>query len=220
VCFSAQADLIGGVGVTLLGVDCLRHQRHGREIVLASLPVLLGAHQLVESFVWFGLQGHVPAGLGRVATWAYLVVAFVVLPVLVPLAVLIIEPSRRRRLLMAPFVGAGAVVTAVLLAAMLRGPLTAELRNYHIAYGVDLRYGAAIVTTYVAATCVPLLLSNHRPMVAFGVVNLAVVIVLAVFQREGFASLWCAWAAVASGALAIDLRLGRRPARGDFRLLS
>lgn len=208
VCFSAQADLIGGVGITLLGVDCIRHQQRPREIALASLPVVLGVHQLTESMVWFGLQGHLPSTLGRVATWGYLIVAFVVLPVLVPLAVIAIEPRGRRRMSMVPFAVIGAVVAAVLFAAMVRGPVRASLRTYHIAYGVDLRYGFVIVGLYVVATCAPLLLSGYRPMVVFGVVNLAVVVVLALLQRQGFASLWCAWAAVTSAAVVAHLRFG------------
>ncbi len=67
------------------------------------LPLLLGAHQLVELFVWWGLQGHVSSEIGRLATWTYLLVAFVVLPVFMPLAVLVLEPTRRRRWNMAPF---------------------------------------------------------------------------------------------------------------------
>jgi len=52
VCFSPQADLVGGAVVTLIGVDALRHVRARGEIMLASLPLMLGAHQLVESLVW------------------------------------------------------------------------------------------------------------------------------------------------------------------------
>jgi len=36
---------------------------------------------------------------------------------------------------------------------------------------------------------------------------LCVVCLLAWFQKNGFASLWCAWAAVASGAIVAYLRL-------------
>ena len=64
---------------------------------MAKLPVLLGVHQLIEVFVWWGVEGHAPHALGRVALWMYLLIAFVVLPVFVPFAVLVIEPTGRRR---------------------------------------------------------------------------------------------------------------------------
>ena len=95
MCFSPQADLIGGAVICGIGVDALRHvDRRPSHIALATLPVVFGAHQIVEAFVWFSLQGHFPAGLGRTALWIYLIVAFVFLPIFVPIAVAAIEPSR------------------------------------------------------------------------------------------------------------------------------
>ena len=98
MCFSAQADVLGGVVVGAIGVDTIRHVRRRRgHVLIAALPLLLAWHQLDEAFVWWGLQGHVSAGVGRVATWLYLLFAFVVLPVYIPAAVLALEPPGRRR---------------------------------------------------------------------------------------------------------------------------
>ena len=95
MCFSPQADVAGGVLICAIGVDAVRHIRQRREfIALAWIPVLLGAHQFIEAFVWLWLQGHVPRGIGQVALWAYLLIAFVVLPVFIPLAVIAVEPTR------------------------------------------------------------------------------------------------------------------------------
>ena len=44
----------------------------------------------------------------------------------------------------------------------------------------------------------------------FGVVNLVAVAVLANLTIDGFASLWCAWAAVTAGFIALHLRLSGR----------
>src|ERR1700742_426757 len=78
VCFSPQADLGGGLLIGVIGVDAVRHIRQRREfIALAWIPLLLGAHQFIEALVWLWLQGHVPRGIGRVALWAYLLIAFV-----------------------------------------------------------------------------------------------------------------------------------------------
>ena len=209
MCFSATADLVGGVVIGALGLDALRHVREPRERALAALPLLLGLHQLVEAFVWWGLQGHVPAVVGEVATWAYLVFAFGVLPVLVPMAILALEPTRRRRARMAPFAVVGAGVAVVLLGAIARGPVTARLEDYHIAYGTGLGSGAVIVAFYVIATCGPLLLSHYPHLALYGVVNLVAVAIIAWLTTSGFASLWCAWAAVSSGMIVAHLRFAR-----------
>jgi hypothetical protein len=209
VCFSPQGDLVGGVVLAAIGIDALRHvDRRPGYLAFAALPLLLAAHQVDEAFVWWGLQGHVSATVGEVAIWAYLLFAFVVLPVYVPVAVLVLEPTGRRRSLMGGFVALGAVVSVVLLTAMLVGPVTARLGDYHVGYGIGLHAGYPIVIAYVAATCGSLLLSGYPQLAAFGVVNLVAVAVLARLTIDGFASLWCAWAAVTAGVIALYLRFG------------
>lgn len=210
MCFSAQADLAGGVVITAIGIDAVRHIRQRRELIaLAWLPVLLGAHQFIEAVVWLWLQGHVPREAGRLALWAYLVIALAALPVLVPMAVIALEPTRHRKLMMTPFAVLGTVTAAVLLTAMISGPIGARLATYHLAYTVRLQYGFLITTAYVIAVCGPLLLSGYRHVTIFGVVNLGAVVVIALLTTSGFASIWCAWAAVSSGAIALHCRYAR-----------
>lgn len=206
VCFSPQADLVGGAVVTLLGVDALRHVGERRELPIAFLPLMLGVHQLVETFVWWGLDGHVSQGIGRAATWIYLLIAFVVLPLYVPAALWAIEPTTARRRLMLPFLAIGTAVSVTLLVAMIRGPVSASLESHHVAYSIGLAYGGLIVAGYVIATCGSLLVSGYRHIVLFGLVNLPVIALLALSARSGFASLWCAWAAVTSTMIVLHLR--------------
>jgi hypothetical protein len=215
VCFSAQADLVGGVVLGAIGVDTLRHVGERREYLpLAALPLMFAGHQLVEAFVWWGLQGHLSDRVAEIATWLYLLFAFVVLPVYVPAAVFVAEPPGPRRHLIRWSIVVGGIVSALLLAAMLRGPVTASLDDWHIRYGTGIDAAVPIVGAYVAATCGSLLLSTNRVLVRFGLVNLVAVVVIAIFVVEGFASLWCAWAALASGAVALHLRRAGSAADG------
>jgi len=211
VCFSPQADLVGGVIVGGIGIDVLRH-RAGRNShnALIALPLVLGFHQFVEAFVWLSLQGHLSAGIGRFAMWVYVSIAFVFLPVFVPIAVFALEPRARRRLLMAPFVVLGAVVGGVLLAAMINGPVSVRLRPYHLAYSLPLRHGIVVVSLYVVAVCGAWLLSSYRPIALYGILNLVAVIIIAKLSADGFASVWCGYAAVTSAAIALFMR---RPVR-------
>jgi len=207
MCFSPQADLVGGAVVAALGIDAVRHvhRRHGH-VAIAALPLVLGAHQLDESLVWWGLQGHIPAGDGRVAMWVYLSIAFVLLPTYVPAAVLALEPLHRRRWVMAPFVVLGAAVSVVLLLAMIHGPVHVALRPYHLSYGLRLGHARTVIVLYVTAVCGALLCSSDRHVVLFGAVNVVAIAIIAVLTADGFASVWCAWAAVSSGAIAAHLR--------------
>ena len=215
MCFSPQADVVGGLLIAVIGVDALRHIRQRREfIALAWIPLLLGAHQFIEALVWLWLQGHVPRGVGHVALWAYLLIAFVVLPVFVPLAVIAVEPTRRRKQMMTPFAVLGVVIAATLFAAMARGPVSVKLAPYNLSYSIRLHDGLLIVALYVVAVCGPLLVSGYRNVALFGVVNLVAVIVIARLTVSGFASVWCGWAAVTSAAITLHCRLSKpRPQR-------
>lgn len=217
MCFSPEADLVSGVLVSGVGVDTVRHQRCPGGLPLASIPLVLGGHQLVEAVVWQGLAGKVPALVTGVATWAYLLIAFVVVPVLVPWAVMAGEPDESRRRRMTAFVALGVLVAATLLSAMVRGPVTAELGHLHVAYHIQVPAGGVMVALYVAATCIRLLLSSYRHVNVFGVLNLAVGVVLAYTIPNGYTSLWCLWAAVSSGAIAAHLRHTQRRPRSTLR---
>jgi hypothetical protein len=210
MCFSPEADIAGGLLICAIGVDAVRHIGQRREfIAMAWIPVLLGAHQFVEALVWLWLQGHVPGGIGHVALWAYLLIAFVVLPVFIPLAVIALEPTRRRKQLMAPFAVIGTVIAAILLAAMVRGPVSVKLASYHLSYSIRLSDGLLIVALYVVAVCGPLLVSGYRNVALFGIVNLIAVIIIARLTISGFASVWCGWAAITSAAITLHCRVAK-----------
>lgn len=209
MCFSPEGDLVGGLVVTAIGVDACLHLRSRPEYrLIASFPILLGLHQIDETFVWWQLQGHVPHAVGVVAMWIYLSFAFVVLPTLVPTMVLLLEPRVRRRVI-APFLVLGVATSAVLLETMLNGHPSAKLGSYHVGYSIGLQHGVVIIGLYILATCGSMLASGLRNVVRFGAVNLVAVIVLARLCANGFASLWCFYAALASGAIALHLRFAK-----------
>jgi hypothetical protein len=206
MCFSAEADLVSGLAVGVVGVDALRHVSNRRELPLASLPMLFAAHQLIETFVWWGVQGHVAWSVARIAMYAYLAIAFV-LPTLVPLCVLSVELSPRRREVMTLCVGLGIGVSTVLLVGLVQGPIDAHDAGHRIAYQIGNSPGAVVAVLYVIATCGALLASSSRAIALFGVANLLAVTALAIMTTGDIASLWCAWAAISSVAIAVHMRV-------------
>ena len=207
MCFSPVGDLAGGVVVTAIGIDACRHLKGRPEnLAIAGFPLLLGLHQVDEAFVWWGLQGHVSTQVGRVAMWIYLVFALVVLPVLVPTLLAVFEHSRRRRwryvALRGPRrvrVGGPARVDA--RGSPDRAPRRVPPRLLHRATP-----RGRLIGLYIVATCGPLLASGRRVLVWFGVANLVAVLALALLCASGFTSLWCFYAALVSGAIALHLR--------------
>ncbi len=207
MCFSPVGDLVGGAAVVVIGIEACRHVKGRSEnLAVAALPLLLGLHQIDETFVWWGLQGHVAKSVGHAAMWIYLIFALVILPTLVPLLLGVFEPSRRRRWRYLPFELLGLAVSGVILEAMLVGHPVARLGHYHVAYSVGLQHGVLIIGLYIVATCGSLLASGNRSLVWFGAFNVVAVIVLALLCADGFTSLWCFYAALVGGAIALHLR--------------
>lgn len=194
MCWSATADLTAGTVITAVGVVCVARTaraRRARDLPVAALPLLLGAHQLVEAAVWSSGGGCSPAA----TAWA--VIALPLLAVWVPLGVLVAAAPGIRRRLWGP-VAVGLATGAVLSYGLATRPVTAELRGHTVGYGVDVPYPPLILAGYLFATLGALLLAGDRRLRLLGAVMTAGAVVCAALWRLEFASTWCAFAAVAS----------------------
>jgi hypothetical protein len=214
MCFSPEVDVIAAVVISAVAVDALRHNHSARTTPLALLPAVFAIHTLSSAFVWWGLAGSVPSGLGSAATTFYLAIAFVLLPVLVPVAVLLIEPPGWRRPALVALTVAGAYASVVFTLGLVDDRGGAAACGYYIDFGITGASNAA-GAMYVAATCGALLLSGQRPLVVWGITNVVVVALLVAGERNGLPSLWCFWAACTSVFIAWFLRsLARARASG------
>jgi hypothetical protein len=210
MCFSAEADLVTGIVVGAVGIDALRHVRKPHQIALAATPAIFALHEIDESFVWWGLHGQVSYSVEHAAIYVFLAIAFV-LPFWVPFAMLGVETRIQRRNWMKVFLAVGTVTSIALLVAVVRGPVGASIDGSHVAYTADISYADILVVLYVVATCGACLVASNRWLVLLGLANLGAVIALGWITFTGFTSLWCAWAALTSIAIAIYLRRSARP---------
>ncbi|MFY9915183.1 MAG: DUF6629 family protein [Nocardioidaceae bacterium] len=205
MCFSEQADLVAGVALLPIAVVSLREARHVRELPFASLPLLFALHQLTEAVIWAGLDGDVVSEpLRQTAVLLYVGYAMVVLPTLFPLSVLLLEP-RGDRLRVAPFVVLGLALSAVFAVEVFSAPVTVVVHPHALEYATGLRHGDILAVAYVVAVIGPAVLSGYRSVVAFGLVNLAGLLVVAYVYQEAFASLWCVYAALTSVLVAAHM---------------
>jgi hypothetical protein len=198
MCFSPEADFTAGAVVAGVGVATLRRVRARRELIVGTLPLLFGLHELTEGFVWLWLRGQVSSGVGAAAKEAYIVYAHAVLPAIVPLGFTLLEPSRLRSRQMRPLVGLGFLLGAYLLWQVTAYPVGAHPEARCIDYTTHTPNDLLIGTLYVAATCGPALLSSRRYLRWFGLVSLVGVIATALVRFDELTSLWCLYAALVS----------------------
>lgn len=206
MCWSATADLVAGTGIAAVGVACVvrRPPLRARDLPLTSLPLLLGAHQTVESVVWGAGGGTGPA------TVAWAVIALPLLALWVPVGVLCAAPPHTRRRLCVPL-AAAAVTAAALAYCLATRPVTAEIRGHTLGYVLDLPRPELLIAGYLLATAGSLLLADDRVLRLLGVLVAGGAVLCAALWRLEFISTWCAFAAVCSVVLLAWSR--RRPAR-------
>ncbi|WP_344360448.1 DUF6629 family protein [Streptomyces gobitricini] len=191
MCWNATADLVAGTVIATVGAVCVARARDVRELPLAALPLLLGAHQIVEAAVW-----DADGGSGA-ATQAWAVIALPLLPLWVPLGVLLVTPPGGRARLAVP-AAVGLVTAAALAYRLALRPVTAHIRGRTIGYVLDLPYAPLFVGGYLLATIGALLLAGDRLLRLLGAVVAAGAALCLVLWRTEFISTWCAFAAVAS----------------------
>jgi hypothetical protein len=212
MCFSTTADIVAGSVLAPVAVVSLRSARAPRELPFAALPAVFALHQLIESLVWAGDDGDVSAGLAHAAAVAYAAIAFPLLPLLFPVAVVLIEPRAARRTAL-PFVALGAVVSGYLGFAMATHGVQVTAHAHALSYDIGADNGGFWAVLYVVAVIGPALLSRSPSIRAFGAVNLVGLTVVALAYAEAFASLWCIYAAITSVLVVVHLR--REPILGE-----
>ncbi|WP_399920413.1 DUF6629 family protein [Streptomyces kanamyceticus] len=207
MCWSATADLVAGTGITAVGVVSVAlAARRPRDLPLAALPLLLGAHQIIESALWRNDGGTGPA------TLAWAAIALPLLALWVPAGVLCAAPRAARRRLLIPL-AAGAGAAAVLSYALATRTVTADIRGHTVGYALGLPRPELIVVAYLLATIGSLLVSGDRGLVLFGVLVAAGAVVCVALWRQEYISTWCAFAAVSSVLLLRWVARRRPPVR-------
>jgi len=197
ICFSANASILAGIALLGIGTVTLRRAKGWTQLPYAAIPMAFGLQQLVEGYLWKILPAQSPAI--DLATTVYLLFSHVLWPILVPLAVLMIEPrAARRKLLLAPM-AAGSVAGIFFAIALFTEPVSAGIEGKHIAYHLPHRHQAVILTLYIIGTCVTPLLSSYRTVRFFGIAITVALIGSWAAYLNWFASVWCFFAALMSG---------------------
>jgi hypothetical protein len=218
VCFSASANFIGSAVLGAIGVVTLTEVKHRRELLFAAMPCFFALHQFTEGFVWLGLDGRLPPIVTHDAAAAYILYAQGLLPFLLPLSVLLIEPTRARRRRMLDFSLLGAGLTLYLLWGLIAYPLHVSAEHHGIVYTNPITTTTVVAVLYVIATCGALFFSGFPTLVILGGLNLIGLLVVMEVRRYEFTSIWCAYAAVVSVIIYYFFRQSRSDRPAEYAL--
>jgi len=179
------------------GALTLCNVRRPGERPFAAIPLLFGLQQLMEGVLWLGFGWETPA-LNTVLTQGYSFFSHVLWPVYAPLATWLMEPRGPRRTALAMVSTTGIGVGLYLLYNLFANPIVARPVGGHIEYDSPHFYVLAVMTLYLTATTVSMVLSSHRVVKLFGALALAAALAAYMVYTRWFISVWCFFAAVLS----------------------
>lgn len=212
MCFSATASFTMAAGLGAVGVYTQALATGPRSRVLAAFPLLFSIQQLIEGVIWLALDGvfgTVSDGALRGLASGFLIFAFVLWPIITPIATGLIEPSQRRRQFMLVLAGVGGLVGLYLLVALIRFEYLPAAALGHITYKAEINHPLWLELAYAAAVLIPLIIASFRPVMIFGLVVWLGAAVSYFNLEMGRASVWCFFAAGASVILIWHFRTER-----------
>ena len=201
MCFSATANFVASGLIGAVGVATLRHVEQPRAVLFAAVPFLFALHQFTEGFVWLGVDHDIrPEALGHM-TFLFILYAQGILPLLIPWAVLLMEPPGNRRRIVAVLSCAGFLEAVYVLYGLIEYESHVEVVRHSLHYANAATNTAWIAVVYVFVTVGSLIASTHKVVRWFGVLNLLGVLATLAAAHWAFTSIWCLYAAVVSVVL-------------------
>lgn len=201
MCFSATASFVASGVIGSIGVATLRHVRERRTLLFATLPILFAAHQFTEGWIWLGLEGRIDKLAFDHFTFLFMLYAYCGLPLLMPTAVALMEPPGWRRGVIPGLIGIGALACSWNFSGIVFFPTRCVIVQNSVAYHNMMTGNIWSSCLYVLAACGAPLLSSHRTVRWYGVVNVAALATTEIVRQHAFASVWCFYAAIMSAVI-------------------
>ncbi|MGE0554714.1 MAG: DUF6629 family protein, partial [Gemmatimonadales bacterium] len=218
MCFSASASFAAAGITAAAGALAIASAKGSRYRLLAVAPIFFSLQQLAEGVLWRTFDGAAGVGWQAPAAYFFLIVANGVWPIWVPLAFRSCEADRRRRGMLTVLLALGVIESIGQLWALAAHAPVASLVGRHIAYHIEPPWAGwrAVALLYPVVVVAPQLLSGNWMLRLIGVAVLLSLVVARIAYLEAAPSVWCFFAAIISGLVAVTVRVeaARRPAPG------
>ncbi|GAC1352396.1 MAG: hypothetical protein NVS3B20_11300 [Polyangiales bacterium] len=216
MCFSAEASFGAATVLSFVGAIAIKGARRREQLPFAAIPLIFAAHQAVEGMLWIVLSHSPYWKSSHALVYAFLFFALALWPFYIPFSLWFMEPSGRRRTVLAGLSIAGFLIGAYLLACTVMRPVYSCVAAQHIYYyfQIDAPVRQAVIAAYVVVILCPWALSSVRGTLPFGLLAIASFVVAGYLFRTGFASVWCFFAAILS--LFVAAIVSRKPRFGTM----
>ncbi len=211
MCFSATASFGVGIALCATSIPVLKKVTVPKQYAFASIPLIFGAQQIIEGFVWLSLSNPAYSYWAQTSTHAFLIFAQAVWPIWVPLSIMLMEENTERKRVLKLLLGIGVAVAAFLMFAVFSKTTVAEIQEHHIVYKVTVPAMLAISSglPYFIATVIPAFISSVKGMKWLAWAALISLLVSKIYFEQYLVSVWCFFAAVIS--VVVYMILARAP---------
>ncbi len=200
MCFSPEASFTGGAIISTIGVLTVKKVHKPSQILFASIPLFFGFQQFAEGSLWLMLRSGEINLFREISTYVFLIMAQVIWPVMIPLSVLFLEESRRRKKILVGLLIVGIILSGYYAFCLASYTVTPVIDGYHIKYQNDFPNSFAMTAFifYLIATLTPLFVSSYKKTHLLGILMTLSCIVTAIFFTQFLTSVWCFFAALIS----------------------
>ena len=203
MCFSAQASFTGGAIISTIGVMTITKVQKPSQLLFAFIPIFFGIQQFTEGLVWLSLPNPEYLGLKQFSTYLFMIMADVLWPTMIPLAILLMEENRKKRKILKVLLVMGISLSLYYGICLIFFNFFPEIKEFHIQYRTDFPESLKLpmVGVYLIVTLVPLFMSSIKRSAVLGGLMLISCAISVIFFTQYLTSVWCFFAALISGVI-------------------
>lgn len=199
MCFSAEASFTAAAVLTVTGIVTLRTTTSPVQFCFALIPLLFAIQQFSEGFIWLYLKHEIGSQfLFAISKKTFLIFAFLIWPIWIPLSFLLIEPKNSRRLLLwfNLFIGLG--LSILYITYVKNQEMSVLVVKNSIQYRGEFPHPNLLTILYVTSVLLPIFISSLKNVWIFGILIAIAYLIAEYFYAATFFSVWCFFSAIVS----------------------
>lgn len=211
MCFSAGASFAGAAVISAIGVATILEVNKPSHKLFATIPLFFAFQQVAEGVLWLSLKSGGNEALQSAGAYIFLLMALVVWPMMLPMAVLRMEENAKKKKLIKGILGAGLILSMYYAVCLVNLNVYPRINQFHIQYINDFPKtpGHVAFGIYAFVTIAPLFISSVRRVSLFGILILISFFITGILYREYLTSVWCFFAALISTVVYLIIRESR-----------
>jgi hypothetical protein len=208
MCFSAGASFAGAVVISAIGVATIREVHKPSQKLFATIPLFFAFQQVAEGVLWLTLKPGGNEALQSAGTYVFLLMALVVWPMMIPMAVLRLEENNRKKKLIKGIFGVGLILSLYYAGCLVNLNVYPRINQFHIQYINDFPkiLGHVAFGIYAFVTIAPLFISSVKRVSLFGFLIIISFLITGIAFKEYLTSVWCFFAALISAVVYLIIR--------------